>query len=369
MRLPNLKIAFGLFLLSGAVLSSGCDREVRLVSARTMRTQKAGAAYNRYSQQDKNLIQRGSFRPGLDELALYIARGAPTFYWHTRVGKKWCRVMLYGSNSKVPYVDMAVYTCNGTIVHWTKVQPKLPCWRLAAVSRRIFADLRYFQYRPLNVQWEIVAGILRRGLTTREVAISFGKPYNSGVEAREDGTNATTQVFLDNTGEAYGLYMTFIRNRLAGWRIPARRTLTPEAQAKRLRATERRLMAQLKKMEARSRRRHRAQMRLLNRLQAAKQRMARSMVRQPLEAVRRHMGLSARGPRGGGGAQYTHRRKIVKGRRKLTLNNCTFTDGPQGELGRSCSPKNACSSGYTCYSITGGNTGVCVPSDQTGKCK
>jgi hypothetical protein len=351
-------------LWTTGLVAGGCERKVRLVTARSVRIQNAGANYNRYSAYDKKLIQRGSFRVGLDELALYLARGKPAFYWHTRVGKRWCRVLLYGSKPKEPQADLAVYTCNGTIVHWTKISPELPCWRLRAVGGRIVGDLRYFQYRPLQTQWEIVAGILRRGLTTRDVAISFGKPYNSGVEAREDGTNATTQVFLDNAGEAYGLYMTFIQNRLAGWRIPAKRTLTPEAQAKRLQATERRLMAQLKKMEAQSARRHREQMKLLNNIQMSKNEMLGNLARKPIQAARRHMKLGGRRRR----VKSTYRRRTVRGRRKLTLNNCTFTDGPQGQLGRSCKSNKACSSGYTCYAFMGSNSGVCVPTDQLKNC-
>jgi hypothetical protein len=363
---PTAVAAMLVSLLAGA---AGCERPVRLVDARTARIEDSGTRFNRYSERDKQLIRRGSFRVGLDEYALYLARGKPAFYWHTLAGNKWCRVLLYGSNPKEPVADMAVYTCGGTIVHWAKVEPALPCWRLTGVAPRITADLRYFQRRPLREQWGIVAGILRRGLAKRDVAIAFGKPYNSGVEAREDGTNATTQVFLDNTGEAYGLYLTFVQDRLVGWRIPARRMLTPEAQARRLKATEQRLMAQLKRMEARSIKRHRAQMRLLNELQTSQDDLFGQLAQRPMRAVRRHLGLPSSGT-GGPGVRYTNRRRQVSGSRKLTINGCTYEDSPTGNLGRPCSGQKPCPGGYSCQAMTAGSStsGVCVPSDQVGNC-
>ena len=57
---------------------------------------KAGAAWSRYSPEDQALIRGGGFRVGLDELAVYVARGTPDVYWGTTLQGQRCRVMLYG---------------------------------------------------------------------------------------------------------------------------------------------------------------------------------------------------------------------------------------------------------------------------------
>ena len=355
-------------VLSGILLSLlACGPTVRVLTDRQQRILQAGNAWNRYSPADQALIRQGRFRIGLDELALYLSRGKPVLYWDTTIQGRSCRVILhdYWSSAVVTkrpaQADLAVYVCGGTIVAWRRIDPVLPCWRLHEVARRFTADLAYFRSLPLSRQWELVAGILQRGQTARDLRIAFGKPYNTGVQAREDGTNATEQVYLDSTGEAYGLHTTLVNGRLVAWRVPAERRLTPEAQARRLRAMEQRLMSRLKQMEARAIRRHNEEMTLLNRLQVQKTQMLRSLTRVSVGRGQ-YRGVLPNRP-----GTY-HRRTLhsVSGGKTLTLNGKTFHDGPNGALGQPCGATQSdgsCPSGYTCY-IMVGRRGVCVPSDQ-----
>ncbi|HEY3354212.1 MAG TPA: hypothetical protein VGQ83_13245 [Polyangia bacterium] len=353
----------GLAVALGCVALSGCTRPPPdIVSPLQSRVQQAGAAWNRYSQHDRGLIESGSFRVGLDELAVYLARGQPAYHWQTWTGKQWCRALLYGAEDSC--VNLVVYSCQGTIVHFAPVSPALPCWRLSRVAGRIAEQGSYFDRRPLSRQWEILAGILRRGQTGQDVNLAFGQPYNAGVEAREDGTDAQSRVYLDHTGEAYGLRITLVSGKVVGWRVPAERQLTPEAQAKRLQATEQRLMAQLKQMEQQSAKQHKEEMRLLNQLQ---EQGAAILDRVAVSASAAMGGQAEPAPGGGGGgdpyAPVDRPARHVTGARTLTINGCTYRDGPAGHLGRSCSAKQPCPSDYTCH-VLAGTSGSCVPTGQ-----
>ncbi len=355
-------------------VGQGCFERTRMLTDRQQRILQAGNHWRRYSPQDQALIRQGRFRVGLDEYALYLARGTPVLYWDTTIQGQPCRVLLYdywssGKQTDRPKLaDLAVYTCHSVIVAWRRVQPALPCWRLVEVGPRIDEHEDYFRTQNLRRQWEIVAGILRRGQTPMDLKIAFGAPYNTGVEAREDGTNAMTQVYLDNTGDAYGLYTTFVNGRLVAWRIPAERRLTPEAQARRLKAMEQRLMAQLKAMEARSIRRHQEQMALLRTLQANQETMMDTL-----------SSVSARIPAAGDTGGGTSGRGLPSGLRRVpqsllrgnvrttvnrvpsepsyrmaSLNGKHFFDRVGGAMGQECDIETGCPEGYYCYHLVGG---------------
>ncbi len=72
------------------------------------------------------------------------------------------------------------------------------------------------------------------------------------------------------------------------------------------------------------------------------------------------------GSSGNGGSGYT---APVSGTKRLTINNCTFTDTAAGYLGKLCRFRRGCPSGYTCRSAVRSTTGVCVPSDQARRCR
>jgi len=306
-------------------------------------------------------------RVGLDELAVYLARGQPAFYWNTSVGPAWCRTLLYGT-ADPSFVDVAVYSCGGVVAHIARVAPALPCWRVGTVAPRIVADAEYFDHVPLARQWQIVAGILERGQSGRDVDLAFGRPYNTGVEAREDGTNATSRVYLDSTADSYGLYVTLVGDHVVGWRIPPDRTLTPEAQQRRLAALERHLVAQMQQTEARSIERHREEMALIGNVQSQSQQMVDALASQPTAVIQAGPSGGAGGEQGGGGGGGG---ATVSGSTELTLQGCRFTDRPGGELGTQCGncPGCApgCSASYTCYVIAG-TSGVCVPAAQLSAC-
>ena len=172
-----------------------------------------------YAPEDLNLISNGRARVGLDERAVYLANGLPAFYWNTQIADSRCRVLLYGILGE-PNIDTAVYTCDNEIVHIGPVQPRLPCWRVEEVAPRAIEHAQHFDAAEVEQQWDILYGLLRRGQSMNDVEISFGTPYRTGTEAREDGTNAANHVYLDNTGDAYATYLTFVDRTLRGWRFP-----------------------------------------------------------------------------------------------------------------------------------------------------
>ena len=327
-------------------------------------------AFNRYPPADQELIRAGRFRVGLDELAVYLARGAPAFYWHTRLGGgPGCNALLYGSSDAPTgegdgQVDLVVYACGGSVVHLAAGSPALPCWRLANVAPRLVERSDYFDALPLGRQWELIAGVLRRGQTATDVYLAFGHPYNTGVEAREDGTNAASQVFLDSTGDSYGLYVTLVSDTVVGWRIPPDRTLTPEAQQRRLQALQQNLAVQLQALETRSIERHRQEMSLLNTLQAQGQQIIATQTSGFESATQQRSG-GASGPSSGGSA-VGGPPATVTGSNQLSVNGCTYTDSPGGALGRSCGHGQGCPHSYACLVMgsSASGSGVCVPQGQ-----
>jgi hypothetical protein len=227
----------------------------RAVSAFEVRAGVAAAWYASLSQRDRDMLRSGSIRPGMPEVAAYLALGTPAFHWRTAINQRPCKVLLYSGGSRDD-IGRAIYSCEGVIAHDASLAPELPCWRLSQVGPRILEKVDYFEGLDLDRQWELAAGILQRGHSRDDVYIGFGEPYNRGIEVREDGTRATTQVFLDHGRESYGLYVTLVDDAVAGWRVPPDRQLTPEAQKRRLAAMERRLIDKLREMDAAAERRH-----------------------------------------------------------------------------------------------------------------
>ncbi len=367
-RAPKLLLS-GL-LIAAVALSMASSRKVVKITELQHRI-KISKGFTNYSAQDQQMIRGGQFRVGLDEYGLWLAKGEPAFYWHTwmKKKKKWCRVMLYGPSGG-SLIDTAVYTCGARVVHSAKINPAIPCWRLNKVSPRLMAALPYFERRPLGRQWEIVTGLIRRGQTTRELALMLGKPYNTGVHAREDGTNAATQVFLDSTGEAYGLHVTLIKGLVVGWKIPAARALTPEAQARRLKATEQRLIAKMREIEARAVQRHREEMSLLSNIQANQTQMMESLVNRAETQMGGDDGAAGGGEGGGGGGAGAGGgsgggggRRVIPGRKTLTINGCKYSEPNGGQLGRPCSLDRPCPGNYSCHLVSS-KSGMCVPKGQ-----
>jgi hypothetical protein len=357
------------------------------------RIRDAGSLWDRYSAADKENIKNGIVRPGLDELALYIAKGRPAFTWKTQLSTGNCTVLLHSAKTDADEIDTAAYACNGTLEAVVPVDPKLPCWRLASVAPRIQEKRVYFDGKPLPSQWEIVEGILKRGMSGDDIYIAFGKPYNTGVEAREDGTNATTRVFLDSTNESYGLYVTLLNDKVAGWKIPADRQLTPEAQQKRLEASEQRLMQQLKVMEAKADLRHKEEMKLLNQLQSSGDEVVKKQT-SGLTLAAIFSGTGAGGIVGTVDKALDTTKKVAEVVDKVserisdkpteekkddastppppqektaTIGKCTFHES-SGDLGKPCGKGKACKKGYACYGVTKGR-GQCAPIEQINACK
>jgi len=340
------------------------------------RIAREGASFQLYAAPDQELIRSGRARVGLDEQAVYVAHGLPAFYWNVDVDGQPCRVMLY-SVLGGEQIDTSIYVCNGIVGHIAPVQPQLPCWRLSEVAPRAIERAPHFDGRGIDQEWNMLYGLLSRGQTADDVYIAFGEPYRTGMEAREDGTNATTQVYLDSTGDAYGAYLTFVDGHLVSWRFPPDRQLTAEAEQRRLDAMEQRMMDQLREMEARSIARHQQEMQHLNDIQANQQQIrddiqtARSSildaVNNPPPPPRRDPPPPAPGaaPQGGGVTQAPP----PSGCRSLTINGTRYSDHNGTPFGQACGDASGgCPDGYSCLVVGGGSRGNCVPHPDRERC-
>lgn len=330
-------------------------------SALDARIKEAGDAWKRYSPEDQALIKRGEVRVGLDELAVYIARGKPEMFWYSLVEGKTCSVLLHSVGADATVADTAITACGGTVTRKAAIDPPLPCWRLAEVAPRMAESSAYFDQLELPTQWKIVQGILERGLTMRDVRIAFGKPYNTGTEAREDHTEATNLVFLDHAGEAYALNVTLVDDKVVAWKIPAERVLTPEAQQKRTQLAAKQAVEEARAQEQAAAAKHAEEARLRNEVQA---RSTQFLLDQAGAVAAAHAPSPGQQP-----AQINASTKHSSQEKTLTLNGCTYRESGGGALGQSCKVGGpGCPASYTC-NIMGGNSGMCVPTAQSDACR
>lgn len=353
-----------------ATMSLGCRRRgakappaSNAPSALDARIKEAGDAWKRYSPEDQALIKKGGVRVGLDELAVYIARGKPEMFWHSLVNGETCSVLLYSFGSDATVTDTAVTACGGTVTRKAAIDPPLPCWRLADVAPRMVESSAYFDQLELTTQWKIVQGILERGLTTRDVRIAFGKPYNTGSEAREDGAQATTFVFLDRSGESYALNVTLVDDKVVAWKIPAERVLTPEAQQKHAQLAARQAVDEARAQDQAAAAKHAEEARLRNEVQAR----STQFLLDTAGGV-----AAAHAPSGGSPppAQINSSTKSSSQEKTLTLNGCTYRESGGGALGQSCKVGGpGCPASYTCSILGSGNSGMCVPTAQADACR
>jgi hypothetical protein len=351
---------------------------------------REGDGFKAYPDADQRLIRSGRARVGLDERAVYLANGLPAFYWNTAIDDRRCRVMLYGILGQ-PKVDTAVYSCDGTVTHIGPVQPQLPCWRLEEVAPRAIERAQHFDGVGVERQWEIMHGLLERGQTANDVYIAFGAPYRTGIEAREDGTNAQQHVYLDHTEDAYALYITFVDDVVRGWRFPPDRLLTPEAEQRRLDALERRMMDQMRDLEEQSMARHREELAHMNQIQANQAQIRTDISNARTAIVATVQGEAGRtrdtvrdqsaqnqggaGAAGGGGGNTAggassnsggrSNRPAPAGCQRFTLNGVTWSDRNGTPMNSRCGgPNGGCPDGYSCISL-----GRCMPDNPRERCR
>ncbi len=372
---PASLASLGMIALACAI-TTGCghrkktdaaspDPIAAAASAIDTRIAAAGAAWKHYAPEDQALIRRGEFRVGLDELAVYIARGTPVFWWRTQLVEGACNVLFYASGSDA---DLSVLSCGGTITRRAPIAPAIPCARLADVAPRIVAQSPYFESQLLTRQWDLVIGALERGQTGADVAIAYGKPYSTGSEAREDGTAATSLVFLDSAQEAYALHITLVDDKVVGWKIPAERVLTPQAQQRHAAAAARQVVAEVRAEEQAAAARYAEETQARNEAQSQSQARkkfildaagtlavaAASQAASQAAAQQQPTGVSASS-------------KKVSSEKTLTLNNCTYHESGGGALGQSCN--GSCPPSYICSVIGSGRSGFCVPQAQANACR
>jgi hypothetical protein len=328
-------------------------------SAIDTRIAAAGKAWARYSPEDQALVKRGDFRVGLDELAVYIARGVPEIWWRTRQGEETCNVLFY-STADANAADLSVLTCAGTVVRRAPITPAISCGRLAEFAPRMVEHAVYFETLSLSRQWDLAIGALERGQSGTDVAIAYGKPYNSGAEAREDGSQATTLVFLDSAQEAYALHVTLVDDKVVGWKIPAERILTPQAQQRHAAAAARQAVEAVRAEEQQAAARYAEENRARNEAQARRQFVLDAAGTVASAAVT-HAASNAPPPSTSVSSSTTK----ASSEKTLTLNGCTYKESGGGSLGQSCG---TCPASYIC-SIVGSRTGFCVPAAQHSACR
>ena len=228
------------FVLIAGCLPGMVGNPQRTVTSLELRAAVIGVDPMRLDPKMRSALENGMIWPGATETELYLARGTPNMWWGTRLGQNACKEFVH-HGSDPALADLAVTTCGNRVIQAKRIDPPLPCWRLAEVGPRIQAQLAYFEQRPLEVQWQIVIGLLHRGQAEQDVLVAFGDPHSRGFDEREDGKRAERLVFLDHSGDAYGLNVTLVDKKVVGWAMPAERTLTPEAQQRKLEAMEKRL--------------------------------------------------------------------------------------------------------------------------------
>jgi hypothetical protein len=321
----------------------------------------AGKAFARYAPEDQALVRRGDFRVGLDELAVYIARGAPEIWWRTKQGEQTCNVLFYATG-EAHAADLSVLTCGGTVTKRAPIAPAIPCWRLAEFAPRMVEQGAYFETLPLTRQWDLAIGALERGQTGTDVAIAYGPAYNSGSEAREDGTQATSLVFLDSAHEAYALHITLVDDKVVGWKIPAERVLTPQAQQRHAAAAARQAVEAVRAEEQQAAARYAEETQARNEAQSRKKLVIDTATSLAVVAASQ-AAASAPPPT----VSATSSTKKSSSEKTLTLNGCTYHESGGGSLGQSCN--GSCPASYICSVIGSGRSGFCVPQSQANACR
>jgi len=354
--------ALALMIIAGCLPGLVGNPE-RTVSALELRAGVIGIDANRLDPKLRAALDAGQVWPGETEGELYLARGTPNVWWNTRLGQNACRILVHHGQDPT-LADLAVTSCGGLVIQAVKIEPALPCWRLAEVGPRIQKALAYFEGRPLDVQWQIVIGLMHRGQAEEDVVVAFGDPHSRGFDEREDGKRAEKLVFLDHSGDAYGLNVTLIDNKVVAWQMPAERTLTPEAQQRKLEAVERRLTEKIADLDRRVTQQHAETVRLFGDVMAKQDTMMNQLTAvEVMQGAQLVQGRSPPPPLGGGGGSGPSRPPTrLTGSKTLTINNTTYTDSADGELGKPCGlDNNTCTSPrYACVIVTS-NSGMCAP--------
>lgn len=286
-----------LLLLSTSCLLPG---RTRVVTAVELRAQVVGVALAALPPTNRAALERGQVWVGASEADVFIARGAPKLWWRTQVDDTACAVIVSADPHTPSEAREAITLCGGLVAQVAPIEPALPCWRLAEVGPRVAAEATYFEALPLRRQWQIVAGMLERGQAERDVRIAFGEPYATGFDEREDGQRADQLTFLDRSGDAYGLNVTLVRDRVVGWQMPVRRELTAEAEQRRLDAIEQRLTAKLADLEAIAIQQHRETVALFGQVMDNQDRMLAELER-PVDVQAVAPAPAPPGPPDGGG--------------------------------------------------------------------
>ena len=169
------------------------------------------AAYPADAQED---ILAGRLREDLDEVAAWLAWGAPSWTW--KAEEKGCRHLLYADRGPT---DVVLSTCDGQTQALYELGAPISCERLDSVVPRIEKKGRISKSWEPEQMVAALAGIPQTWMARDDLDLVFGKPDSK----REKGTVLT---YLDDDGLHEGPTITLEDERAATWSFPERKLLT-----------------------------------------------------------------------------------------------------------------------------------------------
>lgn len=186
----------------------------RRASPQALRAKEHKRSFKRYPADVQDALLRGELREGLDEVAAYIAWGAPDFSWD-RPGRQ-CRALVYADQGSGAAV---VDTCRGRVQTLYDAQAPVDCTRLDAVAPRLDKHRRWFAELELEQQTGVVFGVPAGWMTADDLRRTFGEPVRRM-------SSADRLVFHDDTGYYEGLTVELEGGLAARWGAPAEQLFT-----------------------------------------------------------------------------------------------------------------------------------------------
>jgi hypothetical protein len=186
----------------------------RRASPQALRAKEHKRTFKRYPADVQQALLQGELRAGLDEVAAFIAWGAPDYAWD-RPGRQ-CRALVYAEQGSGAAV---VDSCVGRIDRLYDVQAPVDCTRLDAVEPRIRKHRRWFADLSLEQQAGVVFGVPAAWMTAEDLAPTYGEPVKKmSTESR--------LVFHDDTGYYEGLTVELEDGLAARWTAPDEQLFT-----------------------------------------------------------------------------------------------------------------------------------------------
>jgi hypothetical protein len=169
------------------------------------------ASYPPEAQED---VLAGRLRDDLDEVAAYLAWGAPSWTWEG--SERRCRYLLYTDRGAEAVVLSA---CDGATDGLFEIEADLSCARLSSVVPRLEKRTRQLEGWDTEQAIAVLAGVPQPWMTADELELAFGKPDRK----REGGTQL---LFLADDGLHEGPTVTLVDDHVDTWSFPEGERLT-----------------------------------------------------------------------------------------------------------------------------------------------